>query len=457
MPQPSIRWKLTAWYGLILALLLTGFSATVYWTMRHHLMERIDQGLAEELADVRYEVERAIDAPGLTVWLDRRFARHEGFDFQITRTDGTRFFASERLAQRSLPGPILGDFQPNFVTVVIDGDSRSRVLSVTVKGPEGPLTIQVGRSLVAYEHESRELLLAFFLAGPLTLAATLVGGYFLARRTLSPVQRMTETAREIGGDRLTHRVAVTGTRDELDQLAGTLNDMLDRLERSFAEMQRFTADAAHELRTPLAVIRSEAEVALRSPRSSDEYGRVLENVLEETVRLSRMADELLFLCRQDAGLNPQAGGPVELGPLLDEVVGNMRLVAQEKGIALTLDAGVGGIVTADGRQLRRVFYNLIDNAVKYTPSGGQIRVGCRQVAGEMVVTVSDTGVGISEEHLPRIFDRFYRVDPARTGDDNGAGLGLAICQSVIRVLGGRITVESSVGRGTTFVVGLKAG
>jgi heavy metal sensor kinase len=429
MPGLSIRWKLTLWYALILGLLLAAFSTAVYWTMRGHILLRIDQGLAEELADVRYEFERAGNAAELAAWLERRFARHEGFDFQITRADGRRFFVSDRMADKALPAPPETPRKPSYETVSLGSAGRWRVVSESVQGPEEPMAVQVARSLAPYEHESNELLSAFLLAGPLTVFATIVAGYFLARRTLAPVQRMTTAARQISGDRLDRRVEVANRDDELGQLAATLNDMLSRLERSFEEMKRFTADAAHELRTPLAVIRNEAEVALRRPRSGDEYGRALENVLEETIRLSRMADELLFLCRQDAGLNHLASEPVELGPLLEEVVANMRLVAQEKGVALTLDGFAGGAALGDDRQFRRVFYNLIDNAVKYTPAGGSVRVSGRTDGAEVVVTVTDTGVGISQDHLPRIFDRFYRVDQARTVGEGGAGLGLSICRA----------------------------
>lgn len=451
----SIRWKLTLWYGFILSLLLTGFSLTVYWTMRHHLLERIDEGLSEELADVRYEIERASDEAGLTTWLVRRFARHEGFDFQVTRADGTRFFGSERMAHKALPIPKHSLSQQFFETVTFEQEGRWRVVSVIVKGPSGPFTAQIARSMASFEHESSELLWAFLLAGPLTVVATLLGGYFLAKRTLSPVQRITETARQITGEQLDRRVEVANRDDELGQLVATLNDMFERLERSFTEMRRFTADAAHELRTPLAVIRNEAEVALRQPRSGNEYGDVLENVLEETIRLSRMADELLFLCRQDAGLNPYTSEPAELGPLLEQVVGNMRIVAQEKELTLTLESEFQGKVFGDSRQIRRVFYNLIDNAVKYTPSSGQVQVKCWQEDGAAVATVGDTGAGISEEHLSRIFDRFYRVDPSRTGDNAGAGLGLSICKSVIQATGGTISVTSTVGQGTTMTVRLR--
>jgi len=324
-----------------------------------------------------------------------------------------------------------------------------------MNGPSGPLSVQIGRPLADFEHESAELLAVFLATGPLVVLATLGGGYLLARRALAPVQRMTETARQISADRLGERIAVDNSDDELGQLATTLNDMLDRLGRSFTEMQRFTADAAHELRTPLAVIRNEAEVALRQPRTGDEYGRVLENLLEETVRLGQMADQLLFLSRQDAGLNTPVRNDVPLDGLLRDVVENMRLVAQEKGVSLTLTENSACQVQGDANQLRRVFYNLIDNAIKYTATDGVVTLTSRTDSEWLCVTVEDTGIGIPAEHLPCIFDRFYRVDPSRTGE-NGAGLGLAICLSAVRSAGGTIAVVSAEGRGTTFTVRLPA-
>jgi signal transduction histidine kinase len=206
----------------------------------------------------------------------------------------------------------------------------------------------------------------------------------------------------------------------------------------------------------LAVIRNEAEVALRQPRTGEEYGRVLENLLEETVRLGQTADQLLFLSRQDAGLNPPVRDDVPFDGLLSDVVENMRLVAQEKGVSLTLAANPACRVRGDENQLRRVFYNLLDNAIKYTGPGGAVTLSCRLSGGTAEVSVEDTGIGIPAEHLPRVFDRFYRVDPARTGE-NGAGLGLAICQSVIRSAGGAITVASTEGRGSVFTVRLLTG
>jgi heavy metal sensor kinase len=300
------------------------------------------------------------------------------------------------------------------------------------------------------------LLLTFALTGPLTLLVAVGGGYFLARRALAPVGQITRTADEITADRLNRRVEVPNPRDEMGALAGTLNRMIGRLERSFAEMQRFTADAAHELRTPLAVLRNEVEVALRAPRSPEEYGRVLENLLEEINRLSHVAEQLLFLSRQDAGLYPAAHDEVMADEMLQEVVGNMRLVAEEKGVALDLKANDPCRLVTDSRQLRRVLYNLLDNAIKYTGPTGRVTVSGTRTAGLWSVTISDTGVGIPSEHLPHVFERFYRVDAARSGNGSGAGLGLAISRSIMTALGGTIRLDSNFGQGTVVRVELPA-
>lgn len=370
MKRLNIRWKLTLWYGGVLAVVLFLFSGTIYLTMRYQLLERTDQGLTEELADVRYEVKRADNSKSLLEWLDRRFARHEGFDFQITNPGGERFFANTRLADKTLPVPEHVGDGPVYETVEMAGRGRWRIVGEAIPGPEGPLNVQVARSLASYDHELQELLTAFLLTGPLTLLLAVAGGYFLARRALAPVQRMTETADQITADRLSQRVEVANPHDELGALGQTLNRTIGRLERSFAEMQQFTADAAHELRTPLAVIRNEAEVALRSPRSPDEYCHVLGTLLEETNRLSGIADQLLFLCRNDAGLNPPVREDVKGDELLTEVVANMRLVAEAKGVVLTLADNPAIQMSSDSRQLRRVYYNLLDNAIKYTARAG---------------------------------------------------------------------------------------
>ncbi len=328
------------------------------------------------------------------------------------------------------------------------------MVSIQTSGPEGSLIVQIARSLAAYEHESAELLLTFLLTAPLTLLVATFGGYFLAGRMLKPLQTLTLAANEITAERLSQRVPVNNPDDELGALAQTLNRMIERLERSFVEMQRFTADAAHELRTPLAVMRSEAEIALRAPRAGDDYARVLENMLEETNRLSNMADQLLFLSRQDAGLLADGRTEVRFDELLAKVVSDMQLVAQEKKVLLTLEQNEPSRILGDVGQLRRVLYNLLDNAIKYTASAGKVSVSSLTQNEFVNIVVRDTGIGIPAEQLPRIFDRFYRVDPARSGDASGAGLGLAICLAIVRGCGGTISVESSPGAGTCVSVRL---
>lgn len=462
----SIRWKLTLWYGGVLAAVLAAFSATVYAVMRHQLLGRIDQGLREELSDVLTELARHSDTPTLLEWLQRRFGEHAGFDFEIIDDAGNSFFRNPRLVEQGAglgneagktePGKIEpGKYDaPQFANVDSGPSGRWRVVTVAADSAAGPLTVRIGRSLENFEQELSALLLAFGLMGPLTLLLAMGGGYFLACRVLRPVQRISQTARSITADRLHERVSASNADDELGALAQTLNGMIERLERSFAEMHRFTADAAHELRTPLAVIRSEAEVALRSTRSANEYRHVLENILEEANGLAKVADQLLFLCRHRAGVQPMHLEAVRLDQLLADVSANMQLVAQEKGVALTLVEHEPCTIVADAHHLRRVFYNLLDNAIKYTPSDGRVVVTSRSSGGQVSVEVADTGIGISPQHVPHVFDRFYRADASRSGDTAGAGLGLAICQSIVQDAGGSITLTSAPNQGSRFTVTL---
>lgn len=450
----KIRWKLTLWYGCVLSVVLLVFGTVVFLVTRHHLMRRIDQGLREELADVLSEVNRAKTADELKDWLERRFAGHAGFDFQITTRDGERFFYNPRLAEKEWPLPTrdMDSSVAIYQTLPVETTGNWRIVHLTVDGPDGPFTVQVGRPLEAFEHELNELLFTFFLTGPLTILVAISGGYFLASRVLRPVQEMTQAAKAISADSLHERIAIINPHDELGVLGETLNQMIERLEQSFIEIRRFTADAAHELRTPLAIIRNEAEVTLRSPRSEGEYCHVLENVLDETNQLSLVADQLLFLCRQDAGLSPPVRETVTVDKLLIEVVSNMQAVAHEKHVSIVLGDNPACQMLGDRQQLNRVFYNLIDNAIKYTNSHGRISVSSCVQANEVTIRVSDNGCGIPPEHLPKIFDRFYRVDASRTA--NGTGLGLAICQSIVRGCGGVIVAQSTVGEGTTFTVRL---
>jgi len=273
---------------------------------------------------------------------------------------------------------------------------------------------------------------------------------------LAPVDRMAATADQITATRLDQRLEAANHDDELGRLARTLHRMIARLEGSFAEIRRFTADAAHELRTPLAVMRNAAEVALRVPRDPEQYRRVLEEMLEEITRLTRLAEQLLFLCRGDAGLVPPVRQPVRLGDVIAEVAEHMEDVAGARGLTLTAANPDSCTIQADEDQLRRLLFNLLDNAIKYTPAGGTITVRSTCLEGQVRVEVADTGIGVPAEHLPHLFERFYQVDPARSRETDGIGLGLAICRSIVEAHGGRIEVDSTFGRGTRVTLTLPA-
>lgn len=455
MTNLTIRMRLTMWYGGVLAIVLVVFGAVIYITMRHQMLSRIDHGLHEEMADVLGEVDRAGSRAGMLEWLDRRFGQHQGFDFQITTTDGDRVFVNERLGDEQMPIPSSLVMDRDVFESHQRADSpRWRIVTRKVEGPEGTLVVQIARSLEFYDHEMSELLLVLLLTGPLTLLVALGGGYFLARRALAPVDRMTEAANRIEAKQLSQRLDVANPNDELGRLADTLNGMLDRLEKSFREMQRFTADASHELRTPISVIRTEAEVALNQPVSDDEKQNLLGNILEECERLTSITEQLLTLSREDAGIAHFRREPVDVGDLASDVAETMRPLADAKKLQLAVAANGAATVVGDADRLKQVVYNLLDNAIKYTPQAGRVEVAVANVGGSIELAIRDTGVGIAADHLPHVFERFYRVDKARTRAEGGTGLGLSIVESIVVAHGGHVEIDSQPNEGTTITVSL---
>lgn len=446
MRGASIRLRLTLWYGAVLSITLVVFSVAVSLLMRHHLLAQADAGLAEELTELADEVVHAASPDQL----GPRYSQHEGYELQITDGQGRVLFRSERLGSESLPA----DHAPpglagtRFSTAALPALGPVRIASRSLPTKAGPLLLQAATPLDPFHRASRELTAALLLTGAVAAAASVGIGYLLARKALAPVDRMVAAAAEITSTRLDRRLEVPPASDELARLARTLNDMIERLERSFARIKRFTADAAHELRTPLSVIRSSAELALRRPRDPDKDRRALEELLEESDRLARIVAQLLDLCREERGIVAANRTSVRLDELVHDVADLMQVAAEEKGIALSVEDFPPCRVPGDEDQLRQLLINLLDNALKYTPSSGSVVVRGDVAEGLAHVQVIDTGCGIAGEHLPHIFERFYRADPARGRDTEGTGLGLSICRSIAEAHGGRITLESEPGRGT---------
>src|SRR5438128_783192 len=288
---------------------------------------------------------------------------------------------------------------------------------------------------------------------PLGLTLAAAGGAVIARSVLRPVDTMSRTARRISGEDLHERLPRRETGDELDHLAETLNAMLARLEATFAQMRRFTADAAHELRTPLTALKGTIEVALRTERSGEEYRRVLASSLEDVERLVRLAEDLLLLSRLSVPASASRER-VELEPLLDEIADIAGRVADERGVVVGVKERAPAAVMGDAIALRRAVMKLVENAVKYTPRGGRAELALRVADGWAEIAVSDTGVGMDPADLERIFEPFVRLDAARTRDTAGAGLGLPIARSIVTAHGGTLGAESTPGAGSTFTIRL---
>ena len=294
------------------------------------------------------------------------------------------------------------------------------------------------------------MLATLLLGGALLTVVAAMGGYALAARALRPIDQMTRTARRISAEDLSARLDLPATDDEVGRLAATFDEMLGRLDDSFQRERQFTANASHELRTPLAAMQAILEVVRAQPRTPAEYEAAIDDLAEEADRLRTLVDRLLYLARNDARRS-DVRQPVELAFLLADIVDSLEPLAEQKGVVLSLATPSKLAMRGDGDSLVRLFVNLLDNAIKYTAQGS-VAVSATAEAAWVTVAVSDTGAGIAAEHLPHIFDRFYRVDAARTS--RGSGLGLAIAHDIARAHGGDITVASQPGQGTTFTVAL---
>ncbi len=453
MRRLSIRWRLTLWYGAVLSAILLCFCGAVYLLMERHLLALTDATLREELDELAAEVDRADSLADLPAVLKLRFPDQEGYQLQVATLAGEPLFRSAGIGPSGLPRRLdqsAGSSAPAYESVNLNGHGPARLASRVITSLTNPLVIQAAVTLAPNVRAMRELLAVFLTIGPVALASTLAGGFWMAWKALSPVDRMAATAAEITATRLDRRVAEPEAKDELGYLARTFNSMIARLQRSFDEVRRFTADAAHELRTPLAAMRTEAEVALRSPRSAERDARVLENLLEEIERLTRLVSNLLFLSREETGVSQF--GPVRVDEIVSVVCEHMKVAAREKSLGLVIKRADACLVTGNDDRLRQLFFNLLDNAIKYSLPGGTVTVEVEAQNGQALVAVADTGIGIAAEHLSHVFDRFYRVDSSRSSENEGAGLGLAICRSIAEAHGGRIEIASIHGKGTRVTV-----
>jgi heavy metal sensor kinase len=315
-----------------------------------------------------------------------------------------------------------------------------------------PLVVRVGRDEEHLREEFATLLAIFLFSIPLAVLAAAGAGYAVAGRALSPVARLAERARQISVDRLSDRLPVENPHDELGEMANVFNETFGRIELAFDRLRRFTADASHELRTPLTAIRSVGEVGLQEGREPEEYREVIGSMLEETDRLAQLVDELLTLSRFDSGKVALRPDTFDLRDLATEVVAHLAVLAEEKDVTVTVEAAQPVPLHLDRLVLRQAVINLLDNAIKYAPDHGHVRITVALRRDVARLAVRDDGPGIAAQHHARIFDRFYRVDEGRAREVGGTGLGLAIARWAVVANGGHIDLTSEPGRGACFTI-----
>lgn len=457
MKRLNIRWRLAVGNTLAVAVVLLACGALVYALLRWAVLRQTDRLLLSQFEELQSDRQLATDRDTrIRHWL-REFKEHVNLFGVVYDSSGSVIARTQELAEASVPqAPTSAPAEPGFssATLPIIGPQRTLTARLAAGGREYAVVLMAPMEAMQQELGRVWAVLSSALPAALVLAAGV--GYWLARQSLAPLERLRQKTDEITADRLDRRLPVDHPNDELGRLAQTINRMIGRLEKSFAEVRRFTADASHELRTPLAVLRAEIEVALEKSLTPDEQRRLLASVLEECQRLTALTGQLLAMSREDARVVSYARETIDLAALVGGVVETMTPLAETRSQTVQFQGGPNTRIHGDPSRLRHVFYNVLDNAIKYTSEGGRIQVAAERVDRAVRVTVEDDGIGIPAEHVPHVFDRFYRVDQARTRAEGGTGLGLSIAQSIVTAHGGRIELDSAPGRGTTCTVTLPA-
>lgn len=444
----NIKTRLTLWYLLIIAVILTFFSLFTYFM------------LSRSLSDIAQE-DSTLTAI-LPIYTPLKSFTEMGIPPQPLPIANYRISAewlerlkSEPNSRLSIHTP-LGQVvinQEEFITSEMQGEQQVQLfLQPSASRPgyyevlAGIRPIDVNVTLAAFKR-------SLFLVIPITALLAAGFGFFLVWRMLKPVNSIARTAHEIEEKNLSRRIEVQN-QDELGRLAITLNQTFDRMENAYQLERQFTSDASHELRTPISIIRSEASLALKKDRNPEEYRKSLVSISQEAAYMTSIVNKLLFLSRIDNGqdkLNPTS---VNLSELLLDLVSNVEALCEEKSLRFTSDIPVNIRVAGDQVKLKELFLNLLDNAIKFTPSGGRVILSLAKYQNQSVVTVSDTGIGIDSDNLPHIFERFYRVNKTSTMENNGSGLGLAICKHIVDLHKGHISASSALGQGSAFKVTL---
>jgi heavy metal sensor kinase len=461
-----IRARLTIWYCAVLALTLLLTGALVVLEVQADLRNGIDRALSLAASEIKlgYHAPESDSESDFREVADASLGQlpPAGFAAQLVTSSG-KIVVQTGVPPQARARPLVGHVmiaqalagRPVFAAASLGG-TRYRVLVVPFRNGADPPALVVATSLARSEHAIRNLLVALLAAGAVGLVLAAASGWWLARRALQPVARMTEEASLIGASGShTERIQVPKAADELGRLAETLNGMLARLERAVTQQRRFVADVSHELRTPLTVMRSEIDVSLASDAVSGDARALLESTREEAQRMTGIVENLLTLARIDEEELRLIRRPCDLREIAEATTRELQPIAGQRGVTIRL-TGSRGPVEADPDRLQQVMRNLLDNAIRYSPPGGTITIEVTNHHGQVDLTVRDEGPGIDPPDLEHVFERFYRGDPSRPPAGEGSGLGLAICREIAEAHGGGMSATSAVGQGSTFRLRLPA-
>ena len=450
----SVRVQLTLWYVAAMTLVLAVYAGAILAYVSRSASQLLNQQLRSDFQWATVMVEQTPEG-GVTWNGEEAIEEHPWL--QVWGADGKLLFRNGVALGQPDVGLDLPNLPDDATVSVATGDGVPlRVLSRRGEIADNPVVIQVGRSEQAMREQIRTVALILLLGLPVAVATAGIGGYVLARRALAPIERMTERAETITAERLSDRLPVSNPDNEMGRLATMFNATLARLEESFEQMRRFTADVSHELRTPLTAIRSVGEVGLRGRRDEAGYRTVIGSMLEEVDRLAGLVDRLLTLSRADTGVTTRSIEPVVLKELAERVVGDLAVLAEEKSQQVVVEAHGSPRGLGDRLMVRQALINLVDNAIKFAPAGSAIVIRVGESAADATVDVIDRGPGIPAAAREHIFDRFFRASSA-PADVVGTGLGLSIAKSAVETSGGTLTLEHTDEHGSTFRIRLPRG
>ena len=458
----SLKTRIAVWYISLSTLILVCLGVALYLIISHSMMNERRALIAQDLERIQQVSQRFGDrgVGRLLEEAQEEIPLKPGDEFvQIFTLDGASVANSPNLRNQHLPfRPDLAQpGTPKFETISTstEGTDGSTALlggtTISVKGQS--YFVAIAASLSNVRSIQRRLLGTLLLSIPIAILLALVGGALLANRAVEPLNRMTATAHRISADHLEERIELARGDVELQRLAEAFNEMLARLDQSFKQIRQFTADASHELRTPVAILIGETELAVNDLLDYEECKAALGSRREELQRMAQIVDDLLALSQFDYGEKALQLKPLDFSDLVIEVCVQQRNQAKSKGVTLELTDSVPVEIEGDSSRLRQMVRNVLDNAIKYTPDGGKVSVELDVPNGKgFRLRISDTGIGIPAAALPHIFDRFYRVDQARTREEGGSGLGLSIVKQIIEAHGGSVGVESEIGIGTMMTL-----